>query len=359
MAGLLYRRDIDQVRDRLTAWWNGTDIGRPPLQITVRRETPIEEVPVLPEPDGWVTDYSTSDFAYRVNLSARACIHTHYLGEAVPVVAPDLGPNCLALYLGCEGVDMPGTVWFKPCIEQAETARFDFDETNDHWQYTLRLLKEQMRLASGKFMLQFPDLIEGLDTLAAMRGTQELLVDLIERPDWVHASLNQITERYFDVYDVLYDMIKDERGGSHYWAWAPGRMTKFQCDFSAMISPEMFGEFMVPALRALSEGVDYSMYHWDGPGAIPHHDHLLSVPGITMLQWTPGAGVESVMDRRWWPLYHKTVEAGKKMILFGVSGLEGVRVLRKEFGSKLKQFMLGVQAETEDEAQEIIKLVSD
>ena len=36
---------------------------------------------------------------------------------------------------------------------------------------------------------RIPDLIEGLDTLAAMRDTQPLLIDLLERPEWVHDAL--------------------------------------------------------------------------------------------------------------------------------------------------------------------------
>jgi len=82
---------------------------------------------------GWVTDYSTTDFAYRVNLSARACCRTHYLGEAVPHVAPDLAPNCLALYLGCKGVETVGTVWCKPCMTSPETARFKYCPDNFYW----------------------------------------------------------------------------------------------------------------------------------------------------------------------------------------------------------------------------------
>jgi len=329
------------------------------MLLTARRDEPVEDIPAMPEPEGWMTRYSTTNFAYRVNMAARACINTSYLGEAVPNDSPDVGPGCLALYLGCKGVDQPGTIWLEPCIEDPEKARFEFAPNNFYWDFTLRLTREQLRIGKGKFLISFPDLIEGLDTLAGMRGNQELLLDLIERPEWVHNALSQITDRYFDYYDILYDMIKDERGGSHFWAWAPGRMTKLQCDFSAMISPDMFEEFMVPVLKEMSERLDYCMYHWDGPGAIPHHDHLLSVPNLTMIQWTPGAGVEPVMDSRWWPLYHKTVEAGKRMILLGFSGLDNLQVLKKEFGTKLKQFMIGISAESERQAEEIIKIVSD
>ncbi|MBI2503637.1 MAG: hypothetical protein HYW07_10450 [Candidatus Latescibacteria bacterium] len=298
---------------------------------------------------------STTDFSYRVNLSARACIHTHYLGEAVPAVAPDLAPNCLALYLGCTGVEMPGTVWCRPCIGRPEEARFAFDPDNFYWRFSLGLGREQKRLGQGKFLLQFPDLIEGLDTLAAMRSTEELLADLIERPAWVHTCLRQITDCYFHYYDLLYDLIRDEVGGSIFWLWAPGRMAKFQCDFSAMISPAMFAEFMAPVLSEMCQRVSYPIYHWDGPGAIPHHDHLLAIPGLKMLQWTPGAGAEPPGHRRWWPLYHKTIEAGKKVFI-AIQDLEALRELKGEFGPLLQQFYLGFGASSPAQAEEALDL---
>ena len=226
-----------------------------------------------------------------------------------------------------------------------------------YWQFTLRLAREQARIGTGKFLTSFPDLIEGLDTLAAMRDTQPLLIDLLERPDWVQQGLRQITAAYFQCYDVLYEMIADERGGSHYWAWAPGRLTKLQCDFSAMISPQMFADFMLPVLQEMTARVDYSIYHWDGPGAIPHHDHLLSLPDLDVLQWTPGAGTLLATDRRWWPLYHKTIEAGKK-VMIGVTDVECLLALRQEFGRHLGQFLIQMRAESPEQAEDILRLVS-
>lgn len=358
MSGLLYRPDMDEVRQRLTVWWNGGDIGRPAMQIHAPRPAPAESIPEMPMPKGWITGYSTSNFDYRVNCSARACINTFYLGEAVPTVSPDLAPNCLALYLGCRGVESPGTVWCEPFISDPDHAAFGYDPDNFYWQFTLRLAREQLRLGKGKFLLQFPDLIEGLDTLAAMRDTERLLFDLIERPEWVRQCLRRITDLYFRHYDVLYDLMRDEVGGSIFWAWAPGRMAKFQCDFSAMISPEMFGEFMVPVLTEMCERVSYCMYHWDGPGALPHHDHLLSIPRLTMLQWTPGAGQPPTQDRRWWPLYHKTFDAGKKALI-GCDTIETLKTLKKEFGPAFKQFLISMRAESPKHAEEILKVASD
>ena len=360
MSGLLYREDMDEVRERFTTWWNGGDIGRPVMLLTAPRTEPIENIEAVPPPEGWTgTHYTTLDFDFRVNQAARWCVNTHFLGEAAPNVSPDLAPNCLALYLGCQGIEQPETVWCEPCMRRPEDAKFEFDPDNFYWDFTLRLAKEQIRIGKGKFLMSFPDLIEGLDTLAAMRGNQELLADLHERPEWVHACLRQITDRYFHFYDILYDLIRDEVGGSVFWAWAPGRMTKLQCDFSAMIGPDMFGEFMVPVLHEMSERVSYCMYHWDGPGALPHHDHLLSIANIDMLQWTPGAGVEPPDHKRWWPLYHKTIEAGKKVYVISCEGTESLKAMKREFGPKLKQIMIAMNAESCQQADAILALVSD
>jgi len=336
---LLYKPDIDEARERLSTWWNGGDIGRPALQMIVVRDEPAEVIPTRPEPEGWGGRYSTRDLDYSVYLAQRTCARLHYLAEAVPTAAPDLGPGCLALYLGCTCIEANETVWFEPCIERPEEARFVYDRENFYWDFTLRFTDELLRVGRGRFLLSFPDLIEGLDTLAAMRAPELLLMDLLERPEWVRCSLRRITDRYFHYYDILYDRMRDEVGGSNFWAWAPGRMAKLQCDFSAMISPAMFRDFMVPVLTEMCERLSYTMYHWDGPGALCHHDALLSIPGLDMLQWTPGAGEEPTWGRKWWRYYHKSIEAGKKLLI-DCNDVETMEELKREFGAKLKQFLI-------------------
>ena len=355
MGGLLYREDMDEVRRRLTIWWNGGDIGRPALQISYPLQAPREEIPELAQPSGWATAYSTKDFVYRLNYELCRGLRTGYLAEAAPNTSVCLGPNTLALYLGCRGVEQPGTVWFEPCLHTHALDAFPSEQGNFYWDFTRRLAAAELREGRGKFLIQFPDLIEGLDTLAALHGTQCLLTDLLDRPKWVQACLRRITDRYFYYYDILYDLIRDEVGGSVFWAWAPGRMVKLQCDFSAMMSPQIFGEFMVPVLTEMTERISYSMYHWDGPGALCHHDHLLSIPGLKMLQWTPGAGNEPVWHEKWWPLYHKTVEAGKKVFI-GVDTLDTLRRIKREFGTRMKQFLIGIGVNSLQEGEEMIKV---
>ena len=58
-----------------------------------------------------------------MNLAARACVSTYYLAEAVPYVAPNLAPDCLALYLGCHGVETRDSVWCEPRVDSGVSSR--------------------------------------------------------------------------------------------------------------------------------------------------------------------------------------------------------------------------------------------
>ncbi len=348
---LRFRPGWLEARERLSRWWHGEDLGRPVLLLTVPRQKLRRKFPFPPPQSGEMAPYATNDPARRIEIALWRSATTAWLGEAVPSPSVgDIGANSLAAYLGCNTIERPDTTWFESCIREPEEARFAFDPENKAWRYSLATFVRMAEEGRGKILQQFPDLIEGLDTLEAMRGGMNLLTDLIERPEWVHACLRQITPLYFRHYDLLYDMLRDEIGGSVFWLWAPGRLAKLQCDFSAMISPSMFGEFMVPVLREMTERLSYAFYHWDGPGAIPHHDHLLSLPKLDMIQWTAGAGAEPATHPRWWPLYHKTFEAGKAIFISlpyhrnGEDLAAEFRVLRREFGPKLNRFVLGITA---------------
>ena len=55
-------------------------------------------------------------------------------------------------------------------------------------------------------------------------------------------------------------------------------------------------------------------------------------------------------------MYHKTVDASKKIIVTSCSGLDSLRALKREFGPKLKQFMINYRAGSLQEAQEFLRI---
>ena len=179
-------------------------------------------------------------------------------------------------------------------------------------------------------MLFRSDLIENLDTLAALRGDQNLLMDLIERPTWVMDRLVEIIQAYFKVFDLFFGRVKDRWGGNAFSAfkiWGPGKTAKLQCDISANLSPRMFRRFVLPGLQEQCEWLDYSLYHLDGTNCMQHIDALLEIESLNAIEWTPQSGRPGGGSPEWFDLYKKIKAGGKSIQAVGVEPEEVLPLL--------------------------------
>ena len=159
-------------------------------------------------------------------------------------------------------------------------------------------------------------LLENIDTLASLRGSERLLMDMVLRPEWVENKVAEINHAFFEVYQRIYDLISDDDGGACWGAftlWAPGKLAKVQCDACAMFSPAMFARFVAPAMTAQCEWLDYSIYHLDGSQCIVHLDQLLAIEALDAIEWTPEPGVPHGGDPHWYPMYRRILDAGKSL----------------------------------------------
>jgi hypothetical protein len=156
-------------------------------------------------------------------------------------------------------------------------------------------------------------------------------MDLIERPEWVEKSVWEINEAFFQSFDLLYEKIKDEEGGNTFMfeIWGPGKTAKVQCDFSCMISVDMFKRFVVPALTAQCQWLDYPLYHLDGTNALQHLDTLLSIDPLKVIEWTPQAGQPGGGTPHWYDLYHRIRKGGKGVQAVGVTADEVIPLIEE------------------------------
>ncbi len=257
--------------------------------------------------------------------------------ETLPNGSLTIGPGSLALYLGSEPTATDHTIWFDKAFDSIEKfpEKLVFDPDQVWWRRTEKLIHECLKAAAGEYALGFPDLVENLDILASLRGTTELMFDLIDAPDFVEQRIKEINQVFFEVYDRIYELIKGEDGGSVFSAyslWAPGKVAKVQCDNSASISPAMFARFVLPSLIEQVEFLDYSLYHLDGTTCLQHLDALLSVEALDAIEWTPQSGIESGTDPRWYSIYHKVLDAGKSLQVL-VDNPDQVEILLTEIGT--------------------------
>jgi len=89
-----------------------------------------------------------------------------------------------------------------------------FNPHNKWWKLTEETMRAAMERADGRYLVGFPDLIENIDILAAMRDPQRLLFDLIERPEWVEQKVREINQVWFGAFQRLYDIIRLPDGSS-------------------------------------------------------------------------------------------------------------------------------------------------
>lgn len=345
-----FKPDWDEAKEHLIAWWNYRHEGR--VTLAVRAPRPIDLPPIPSPPDDrarWL------DPDHRIAAAERGFAATYFGGEAFPWFDTNIGPGSLALYLGCPGVLHETTVWYEPVASTVgELPRLSYAPEDPWWEANRRLVEEGMRRGDGRYLTSIPDLIENLDTIASLVGTQSLLYALIDDPDGVKRVNGEVNELYFSYYDELYEMLDGLRRGTCFSAfqiWGPGRVAKLQCDFSAMISPDMFREFVVPELAQQVARLDYAAYHLDGPDAVGHVDALVEIPGLNAIQWTPGAGAPGVEAECWWPMYRRILKGGKGLLLLGAA-YKGVEALARTLGSD--GVYIGTSAPTIEAAKELL-----
>ncbi|MBS7605690.1 MAG: hypothetical protein QXJ19_04125 [Candidatus Bathyarchaeia archaeon] len=355
---LEWKEDWYEARERLKAWWHGEKVDRPTIAVFAPKNNATKNEITFSIPKTFRE--KRTNIEYRILKSELDMMNTFFGGEAFPLLNTEVGPGDLALFLGAKPIFQEETkvIWYQPVISDEKLdEKLKFDPKNEWWIFFKRFISEAVKRGKGRYIVGMPDLIEGLDTLAQLRGYNKLIVDIFTRPKWVHERLIEITDLYFVYYDSIYKMISDDIGGnafSLYGIWGPGKTSKVQCDISSLISPKMFKEFVEPYLKEQCSRLDYVLYHLDGPGALKHLDRILKIDEIKAIQWVPGAGEEPPESPKWIPLYKKILNAEKSVWLH--VPINHVEYIVRELGRE--RVYIICKASSEKEAKELLLRVS-
>jgi len=350
---MMYKEDWDQAKERMSAWWEREILDRVVLQVTA----PSKGTPGRHNWN-WLNSFNHRDQPEKAREEFEEyCRNTYFGGEIFPNLWINLGPGITAAYLGCTPQADRDTIWFNHQpgeLSWDEILSLRLEPENYWWNKTKELTELAVQWAEGKFFAGMTDLNSVQDVLCHLLGTQRMLYDLIDHPDEFKKACSLVNQIWLTCYDELSQILQPGMEGSSNWMniWFPGRGGDVQCDFSAMISPEMFVEFVLPSLQEQCRRLEHTIYHMDGPGQIPHLEILLDIPELDGIQWVPGEGNFSVGSPEWFPMYRRIQQRGKLLVLQGMDKSEVETVLQE---LSPRGLLIETGCDSEDEARDLIK----
>lgn len=350
----MWKQNLEETKKHYIDWWNHKGIVVNMWEHFQEGVKPHADVAAPAPPED--LNQKWFDPEWRAGYLDWYVAHSSLKADMLPVANTQLGPGSLAAILGGVFEGGEDTIWIHPDPNFSDDIKFNPEHPN--WLLHKELLKACKKKAKGNYYVGMPDLMEGMDVLAAMKGTDKVLLDTVMQPEVLEHQMQQINDIYFKVFDELYDIVRegDEMAFCYFSSWAPGKMTKLQSDISTMISVEDYRRFVQPFIRQQCQKIDYTLYHLDGVGALHHLPALLEVEELNAIQWTPGVGEPQGGSPKWYDLYRKIIAAGKSIMACWVT-LDELRPLLDNIGGE--GVHLEMDFHNEDEVEKALRIVEE
>ena len=354
---LKYKPNFSETKTYFEAFWQKEVIDRPVVCVTAPKKGAVPTGHDFFNVNLLKAKSNLPYFETLLNSYDQYVQTISFLGESIPFVTFDFGPDTYASFFGAKmyASDTVATTWVEPTVTDwaAFTGQPDLSEDGMYMNY-LKMLEFATRFSEGKFLIGCPDSHSNLDTISALRGPQDMCFDLMDYPDEVERTLRQVQGFYRQFFDDTIRVGQMAERGSIGWCpqYSSGRFATVQCDAICLISPEQSRRFVIPHLIDECSVHDHVTYHYDGKEALPHLDQILGIEGIDVIQWVPGDGAPRTIE--WMELLHKIQAAGKGLWIYDWT-VDEIKSRFKEL--KPEGLCFSVHASSEEEAEELLEFL--
>ena len=322
----------DNIRETYGLWWE-RKLDRPVIPVILNGKDPGRNEPATP----LLTQANCNDLSIpakeivdRIEYELSKNI---YLGDAFPYFNLDcFGPGIVAAFLGAHLDNLTGRVWFHPKeVLPINELHFEYNADNVWLNRIKEICAEAMKRWQGQILMGMPDLGGTLDILSTFRPGDGLLLDLYDYPEEVDRLIWELHDLWHRFYNEISEVLQPVNPGYSSWSqlYCDKPSYVLQSDFSYMIGPDMFNEFVKPELAASCKRLLHTIYHLDGVGQLNHLDSLLGISELDAVQWVPGDGTP---DQSHWPeVFRKISKAGKGIQLF--NGFDCLDEVARQIGT--------------------------
>jgi 5-methyltetrahydrofolate--homocysteine methyltransferase len=341
---LLYKPDFERAQQYWDAFWAHEIIDRPCTVIWAKKEQNAPWAPYISDIGG--------DFEQTLNQFEKFLNSHLFMGEAMAGIRPSFGPDQVAGFLGApiNYSQQNQTSWSEKIVQDWESFDVSVDENSPCWKRMHEYHMAAEQFCKGKCLLYNIDMHVNIDGLEALRGAQNLMFDLIDKPQAVKKALGQMRQSFVEIYNGFHKYAKKDELGTTglLHMYSRGKFNPIQADFICLLSPDMFREFVLPEIEFEAQFLDNCCFHLDGADSLKHLDDILAIEQIDAIQWIPGAGNKPQLE---WPeLLHKIQSANKAIILYLTP--DEVKQIHGEYDPRLVVYE--VHADSPQQGQELL-----
>ncbi len=370
---MYYKPDWEQAKERLLAWWNHEIIDR-----AWWRSTPLgadSDMPPFPNLTngpwlGGLEDVDVDDtetikrWWTDPELNRQRMItwfeNNYWGGEALPVSYVNWGAMALAGMYGSDLGWHKTSVWYSQVIEDWSTWQWADDPRDSYtWRQIVAIMDALTEGAEGRYFVGKPELGNGADVISLMRGMERLAFDLYNEPEAVDRGVEVVSDAWVDLMEEMHQRTTGINDGGDVLAWmgiwAPGRTDQIACDFSSIISPDMFRRFFIPEVQKMGRWCENGVYHLDGPDCMRRDlDILLEQEDIKVIQFTPGVGFPPTSTPEYLPRFKRILDSGRGLYL--LTEPDEVETLLEYLGPE--GVFMRTYVDSQDEAEQMLRDVT-
>ncbi|MCK5644004.1 MAG: hypothetical protein KAJ19_24615, partial [Gammaproteobacteria bacterium] len=208
-------------------------------------------------------------------------LHENAGGDLIWSSCPFWGIPWVEAALGCRVIadHQTGSTRSEPPADFAKNPAIpEFSMDNVWVAKMLEFIPALVNRSGGRYPVG-ATLMRGIsDLLSALYGSEQFILAMFEKPDDVRDVAHQLTDFWISFGRCLLEHLPDFHGGSgsfFYSMWFEKKTIWTQEDASALLSPDLYEQFIHPCVCRISEAFDNTVIHLH-PSKFMPIDYLLS-----------------------------------------------------------------------------------
>jgi len=254
--------------ERLTQWFHGQN-DRPLLGFFLGPLYPLHRYrgSRIHLPDGYVEPQDVVVGDYLDDCDRLYELYEDAGGDLIWAAPPFWGLPWVEASLGCRVLadHRAGSTRTQPPPGFSDKPTVpEFSRDNPWVTKMLEFIPALQQHSNGRYPVA-GTLMRGIsDLLSALYGGQQFILRMYDDPDEVHSVVEQLTEYWINFGWCLLEEVPLFWGGTgsfFYSVWCPGQTIWMQEDAAALLSPELFEEFIYPSVCRIADAFENTVMH--------------------------------------------------------------------------------------------------